>query len=66
MRGMNKPKKKELKVIWKEVEDLDFDEHLRRVFETIMREEPATKTRSGDPNSAAPRGATQREPSPGI
>jgi hypothetical protein len=32
---MNKPNKKELKVIWEEVEDPDFEEYLQRISEII-------------------------------
>jgi hypothetical protein len=45
---MNKPTKKERKVIWEEVEDPDFDEHLRRIFEAIMRGESEPKQQTGE------------------
>lgn len=46
--GMPKSNKKEHKVIWETVEDPDFEEHLRRVFEIILRDEPGSKERSAE------------------
>ena len=52
---MNKPNKRELKVIREEVEDPNFDEHLRRIFEAIMRgeSEPKQQTAEETPGDAS-------------
>jgi hypothetical protein len=35
---VKQPNKKELHAQWEHVEDPDFEEHLRRIFEIIMHE----------------------------
>lgn len=50
---MNKPNKREIKVIWEEVEDPDFEEHLRRIFEAILRAELKPKNQSAEESNAS-------------